>query len=176
VIDLPHWAVATPRRREHMDRVSRLMAHWAAALNLPAEQHAAWRDAGALHDALRDASDDDLRALLPDRDGDIGTFHGPAAAMLLERDGETRTDLLEAIAHHTVGKAGWERTGRALYMADYLEPGRPFSRRDRAFLAAAVPSDFDGVFRQVVRLRLERTLREGGELYDGTVALWNSVR
>ena len=38
----------------------------------------------------------------------------------------------------------WGRLGRALYMADYLEPGRKFSRADRAYLAAQVPHDFDG--------------------------------
>jgi predicted ATPase len=45
----------------------------------------------------------------------------------------------------------------------------------RAFLASHVPHDFDGVFRQVVRQRLEWSLREGNRLYPETVALWNDV-
>jgi 2-amino-4-hydroxy-6-hydroxymethyldihydropteridine diphosphokinase len=61
-------------------------------------------------------------------------------------------------------------------MADYLEPGRPFARTDRAFLAAQVPHDFDGVFRQVVRSRLEWTLREGKMIFPESVGLWNAVR
>jgi HD superfamily phosphohydrolase YqeK len=61
-------------------------------------------------------------------------------------------------------------------MADFLEPGRSFSRRDRAFLATQVPHDFDGVFRQVLRARLEYALREGYTLFPETVALWNAVR
>ena len=36
--------------------------------------------------------------------------------------------------------------------------------------------DFDGVFRQVVRMRLEWTLREGKGLFPEAVALWNAVR
>ena len=85
-------------------------------------------------------------------------------------------EVLEAIRWHTLGSAHWGRTGKALYMADFLEPGRPFSRADRAFLAAHVTTDFDGVFRQVVRTRIEWTVREGKMLFPETADLWNSVR
>jgi HD superfamily phosphohydrolase YqeK len=61
-------------------------------------------------------------------------------------------------------------------MADFLEPGRGFAKRDRAFLASQVAHDFDGVFRQVLRARLEFALREGYTLFPETVALWNVVR
>ena len=84
--------------------------------------------------------------------------------------------VLRAIRFHTVGSSGWDRTGRALFMADFLEPGRQFMQADRAFLAGQVRRDFDGVFRQLVRMRLEWTLREGKALFPESVALWNSVR
>ena len=61
-------------------------------------------------------------------------------------------------------------------MADFLEPGRKFMVEDRAFIAAQLPTDFDAVFRQVVRMRLEWTLREGKGLFAETVALWNTIR
>jgi len=64
----------------------------------------------------------------------------------------------------------------ALFMADFLEPGRGFAKADRAFLASLLPRDFDGVFRQVVRMRMEWTLREGNALFPQTVELWNSIR
>jgi HD superfamily phosphohydrolase YqeK len=136
-----------------------------------------WHDAGILHDALRDAPEETLRELGGDLPGfTLEMLHGPAAAEFLRRQGETRTELLDAIRFHTVGSCGWGRVGRALYMADYLEPGRKFSRADRAYLAAQVPHDFDGTFRQVVRARLEWSLREGMQLYPETVQLWNQVR
>ena len=72
--------------------------------------------------------------------------------------------------------AEWDRTGRALYLADFLEPGRPFLVAERAALAARVPVDFDTVFRDVVRLRLEWTLREGKPMFPETVELWNRIR
>jgi 2-amino-4-hydroxy-6-hydroxymethyldihydropteridine diphosphokinase len=61
-------------------------------------------------------------------------------------------------------------------MADYLEPGRKFSKEDRFFLAAQVPHSFDAVFRQVVRFRLDWSVREGNHIFPETVALWNSLR
>jgi HD superfamily phosphohydrolase YqeK len=98
------------------------------------------------------------------------------AAARLAADGEQRDSVLAAVRYHTVGHADWDRVGRALYMADFLEPGRGFAAAERAFLAAHAPLDFDGVFRQVVRVRLEWTLREGNPIYPETARLWNRVR
>jgi 2-amino-4-hydroxy-6-hydroxymethyldihydropteridine diphosphokinase len=173
---LPPWARVTERRRGHIQRVTSLLVSWADALGLDGETRRAWRDAGLWHDALRDADEPTLRALVPEAGYPTDLLHGPAASAMLERTGERRADVLDAIRWHTVGSRDWERTGRALYMADFLEPGRKFARKDRAFLAARVPEDFDGVLRQVTRQRLEWALREGHELYAETVALWNAVR
>ena len=46
----------------------------------------------------------------------------------------------------------------------------------RGFLASQVPHNFDGVFRQVVRFRLEWSVREGNHIFPETVELWNSLR
>jgi 2-amino-4-hydroxy-6-hydroxymethyldihydropteridine diphosphokinase len=100
-------------------------------------------------------------------------LHGPAAAIRAEQDGDRRQDVLNAVRYHTVGSLEWDRTGRALYMADFLEPGRNFLVSERAFVARQVPTDFDEAFRQSVRLRLEWSLSQGGELFPETVALWN---
>jgi 2-amino-4-hydroxy-6-hydroxymethyldihydropteridine diphosphokinase len=173
---LPPWAKVSEKRRAHIGRVTALLEEWGAAMRIGAEEARAWRDAGLLHDALRDASAEELRALadLPGLPAEM--LHGPAAAARLETDGERRADLLAAVRWHTVGHAGWGRVGRALYMADFLEPGRKFSRADRAYLAAHVPHDFDGTFRQVVRARIEWAVREGNAIYPQTIALWDEVR
>jgi HD superfamily phosphohydrolase YqeK len=173
---LPDWAVVSEKRRAHIERVVALLARWSDAMHLDVHARAAWRDAGWWHDALRDADEASLRTWTGDLQRPVGMLHGPAAALRLEAFGEARGDVLEAIRWHTVGNAAWTRTGRALYMADFLEPGRTFMQTDRAFLADRVPEAFDAVFRQVVRLRLEWTLREGKSLSPETVALWNAVR
>lgn len=173
---LPAWAAVGEKRRAHIGRVVELLDRWAAEMRLTADEAERWRRAGMLHDALRDLGEDELRAMTGDPSSPVGTLHGPAAARRLEEDGEGDRDVLEAVRWHTVGCARWSRVGRALYMADYLEPGRPFAQGDRRFLASHVAHDFDGAFRQVVRHRLEWTVREGKELFPRTVELWNAVR
>ena len=175
-LTLPPWACVTEKRRGHIARVATLMERWARELRVPEAEARAWHDAAVWHDALRDAPEDALRAIVPREDFMAEMLHGPAAAVRLELEGETRDDVLEAVRWHTVGSAQWRRLGRALFMADFLEPGRSFARADRAFLAAHVASDFDAVFRQVVRMRIEHAVREGHTLFPETVELWNLVR
>jgi HD superfamily phosphohydrolase YqeK len=172
---LPDWAIVVEKRRAHIQRVTNLLDQWARQLGLDAADAQAWHDAGRWHDALRDADEPTLRAATGDLHSPAGTLHGPAAAKRIAAEGESRTDVLEAIRWHTLGNPGWARTGRALYMADYLEPGRPFARAERAFLASHVIHDFDGVFREVVRHRLAWTVHEGNALFPETVALWNAL-
>lgn len=173
---MPDWSITTPKRREHIARVVAVLDGWARSMELGDVERQAWHDAGAWHDALRDAGEAELRALTGDTDRPVGMLHGPAAALRLQSEGEARAEVLDAIRWHTVGSHEWMRTGRALYMADFLEPGRAFMQADRAFLAAQVPHAFDAVFRQVVRMRIEWVLREGKGLAPETVTLWNAIR
>jgi HD superfamily phosphohydrolase YqeK len=173
---LPTWAVASATRRAHIARVTTLLDAWSAAMGVAPAERQAWHDAGRWHDALRDADEATLRAHADDPSRPLGMLHGPAAARWLEQRGERRASVLDAVRWHTTGCTHWDRVGRALYMADFLEPGRPFMQTDRAFLVQLVPLHFDAVFRQVVRLRLEWALREGKGLVPETVTLWNAVR
>lgn len=175
-VSLPPWAQVSAKRRAHIQRVTALMESWAVHLTRDDLERRAWHDAAAWHDAVRDADETWLRDVTGDHTRPFGMLHGPAAALRLERDGESRPDVLDAVRWHTVGSANWGRLGRALYMADFLEPGRNFMQRDRSFLADRVPTAFDDTFRQVVRVRLEWAIREGKALSPETVALWNSVR
>lgn len=175
-LSLPSWAQVSEKRRAHIERVTALLDRWAEALHLDGATAQAWHDVGVWHDALRDAPNEVIQSFVPNDKRPIQTLHGPAAAARLAGEGERRSDVLEAIRWHTTGHPDWDRTGRALYMADFLEPGRPFMNGDRAFLAAHLPHDFDGVFRQVLRMRIEWNVREGKPLFPETVALWNVVR
>ncbi len=175
-IDLPAWSQANAPRRAHIARVVALLDRWAAAFRLTARDTRAWHDAGRWHDALRDAPAEELRAIVPEMGEPASMLHGPAAAAMLARDGEARGDVLDAIRWHTVGRPAWSKVGQALYMADFLEPGRSFARAERGLLASQVPHDFAGVFRQVVQLRVERANRAGRALHPQTEALWKTLR
>jgi HD superfamily phosphohydrolase YqeK len=175
-VELPAWAVVSPKRRAHIARVNAMALSWADALGIDPEERDAWSDATRWHDALRDAGEAELRAIVPHLDWPVSLLHGPASATRLEEDGESRSAVLEAIFWHTVGNARWDRTGRVLYMADFLEPGRQFERETRARLAACVPDDFDGTFREVVHMRLGDKVASGERLRPETAALWESVQ
>lgn len=170
---LPAWAVVTASRLAHMERVATLLEGWAEAMEMDAVERDAWRDAGRWHDALRDAPESLLREAAEDAESPVQLLHGPATANLLAADGERRQPVLDAIRWHTIGAPDWDRVGKALFMADYLEPGRSFDIEQRAFLARQLPHDFDGVFGQVLRLRLEWSIRDGKPLLMPTVELWN---
>lgn len=175
-LGLPAWHVTSARRRAHIARVVALLETWASAMRLPPAEAAAWRDAGRWHDALRDANGEALRPYVDDATMPAPLLHGPAAARRLAADGETRSDVLEAVRWHTTGRRDWSRTAQALYMADFLEPGRPFDQARRAQLAARVPEDFVRTLHDVVRERLIWSLREGKALHPESVGLWNAIR
>lgn len=174
-VDLPVWAQVSKGRRRHIARVTALLAQWADAMGLSAAERQAWVDAGRYHDALRDAPVDELRALAGSSVTEVELLHGPAAATKLERDGEIRRNLLDAIRYHSIGWKGWDNVGRALYMADYLEPGRTFDLERRTRIAATVPRDFDAAFREVVTVRMEYAREHGYTEFPESVELLQQV-
>ncbi len=160
---LPSWAVATPERRAHIERVVALLDGWARAMQVPPDERARWLRAGWLHDALRDAP------------AASELDHGPLAAERAARDGERDQGVLDAVRYHSIGYAGWDEAGRMLYLADYLEPGRTFDRQARRDLAARVPAERDAILREVARRRIEWTVRSGWPLREETVRFWNAL-
>jgi HD superfamily phosphohydrolase YqeK len=174
-LTLPEWACVSPRRKEHIARVTTLILSWAEQMRLTTEERNCWFDAARWHDALRDAPEGALRELVHDDKMPAPLLHGPAAAVRLARDGEARQDVLDAIRYHTVGWPQWGRTGKALYMADYLEPGREFMGAERAQLAAQVSKAFDATFREVVIQRAQWTRKKGREPFPESTALLRAV-
>jgi HD superfamily phosphohydrolase YqeK len=162
-VSLPAWAHVTPERRTHIERVVALLGSWADAMRIDAQERSRWLRAGWLHDALRDAPLGDPFA------------HGPAAAARAGAEGENDRGVLDAVRYHTVGFAGWDDVGRMLYLADYLEPGRPHDRPDRGALTSRVPTERDAVLREVAQRRLVWALRSGWPLPAESVAFWNAL-
>ena len=160
---LPDWAVVTPARQAHIERVAALVTDWGTALGIVPAELARWQRAAWWHDALRDAP------LASEMD------HGPLAAERLEQDGEHDRGVLDAVRYHSIGYAAWDDVGRMLYLADYLEPGRPHEVEARSALRARVARERDGVLREVARRRVERVVHSGWPLAPETVAFWNAL-
>lgn len=172
---LPEWAAVSPKRLAHIERVARLVAHWAEEMGVPDSERNRWLRAVWLHDALRDAEASELERWAPSALGPAGLRHGPASAARAKADGEIDRGVLDAVRYHSVGLAEWDMVGRVLYCADFLEPGREHTQDERRALAARFPKDPGGVLREVARARLGHAVASGWPLPDPTVRFWNSL-
>lgn len=175
--ELPAWAQVSERRRAHMQRVAELIGAWADALELSAAEQTRWRAAGFLHDALRESPPRELRPIVPAELQNIPDklLHGPAVAARLRQEGVTDESLLRAVAYHTIGHPDLDELGRALFIADYIEPGRNYTPEYLAELRARMPAARDSVLRDVLRARIERLLAEGRAIRAETAAFWNTI-
>jgi HD superfamily phosphohydrolase YqeK len=174
---LPAWARVGRRRLAHIRRVADLMGAWAVELQLPPDEQVRWKAAGYLHDALRDESTEQLRSMVSERMKHFtgGLLHGPAAAEQLRRDGVRDESLLRAIEFHTIGHPSLDELGQALFIADYIEPGRTFEPVRLAVLRARMPAALDQVLKEVLSWRMERLLREGRPIRTETATFWNQI-
>ncbi len=173
---LPAWAIVSTKRHAHILRVEALMQRWAEALTLPSAEVARWRLTARLHDALRSAPVAELQRWVPLDPGPAELLHGPAAAEAARQHGDcTDAEVLDAVRWHTVGSTTWGALGRALYCADYLEPGRDFHRRRRRELATRYPEDPVGVLREVAGWRRHFADDEGWEVPAQTRQFWESL-
>lgn len=173
--NLPAWARATPERREHMGRVAALLEEWAYAIELDETEVLRWAAAGWLHDVLRDA---DPAELIPDvahseRDLPWKVLHGPAAAARLR--GLVHPSVEAAIHYHTMGHPTLDRLGRAVYLADFLEPGRRFADDWRAVLRRRWPSESDEVLAEVIAARIRNLLETRKPIRPETAAFWSTT-
>ena len=172
---LPEWAVVSPARLEHIQRVAGLAADWAERLGVPDSERNRWLRAVWLHDALRDAAAAELEKWAASIVGPPELRHGPASAGRAKAEGETDRGVLDAVRYHSLGLAEWDMVGRILYCADFLDPGRPFNQQERAELAERLPEDPAGVLREVARSRITHIVRSGWPLPEPTVRFWNSL-
>ena len=173
----PEWAPIGSRRRAHIDRVAALMDDWAERAGLEADDRTRWRAAAYLHDALREVDPETLRDQLPDRYRALPgpVLHGPAAAERLRAEGVEDSALLSAVEWHTLGHPELDGLGRALFAADFLDPGRSFMEEWRSGLRDRMPDELDEVTREILAARIRRLLDRGAPLLRPTVEFWNAL-
>ena len=176
-LELPEWAQATPARRAHIARVATLVRNWADERGLPEYEKSRWFQAAILHDALRDAPPQVLRNHVPQQfdSWPDPLLHGPAAAARLRKDHMRDEGVLKAITYHTVGHHELDEGGRALYLADFLEPGRTFDPLGRAAWRARMPHDMQAVLREVVAARIQHMVLSHRPIRNETLAFWNQI-
>jgi len=174
---LPEWAQVDKSRYAHMERVAALLKGWAKGAGLPKDERRRWTALGFLHDSLKGASPDRLREVV---DGALRglpapVLHGPAAAAMLRDEGVEDEGLLRAVAYHTLGHPDFDDAGKALYAADFLEPGRNLRNRWRAELRTRMPEELDRVARDILAARIVHLVKRGRPVQPETMAMWNSM-
>jgi HD superfamily phosphohydrolase YqeK len=172
---LPEWAVISPERLEHIQRVAELAARWAEQMGVPDSERNRWLRAVWLHDALRDAPAEELEKWAPATPGPPELRHGPASAARARAEGEDDRGVLDAVRYHSLGLAEWDMVGRILYCADYLEPGRAFNREQRSLLAERLPGELGTVLREVAQSRIIHNIESGWPILEPTLRFWNSL-
>lgn len=175
--DLPNWSMYDEERYAHMHRVARLMKLWAEARGLQPHNIVRWTAVGFLHDALRNEKTSRLRIVVPPRfrrlPGPI--LHGPAVAEKLRHEEVEDEKLLLAVEYHTLGSRHLTTLGRALYAADFLEPGREQRVKWRGKLRKRMPDDMEAVVLEILAARLAHQLRRSRPVSPETVGMWNAM-
>jgi HD superfamily phosphohydrolase YqeK len=174
--ELPPWAVVSRERMEHSERVARLMRKWAKAQGLKRADRARWSAAGYLHDALKGVPPRKLRKTYDlANDWPDPVIHGPACAARLQAEGVRDRALCRAVAYHTTGHGKLDLLGRSLYIADYLDPGRPSGVSRRRAMRTRMPAEIDDVLRAVAAAKIGTLLHRRLHIPRVTVEFWTEV-
>ncbi|MEE8250384.1 MAG: HD domain-containing protein [Gemmatimonadales bacterium] len=172
-IALPSWAIVSEKRRAHIERVAKLIKQWASLLDISVSESARWLRAAYFHDALKDATPEQLEDLAPEEWKFPKLRHGPAAASAARLHGEDDLGVLDAVYYHSIGYTGWDEVGRMLYMADFLEPGRKFSSNSHRELVELVPQNPQAALFQVTKQRVKQLAESGWPIPEETRMFWN---
>jgi predicted HD superfamily hydrolase involved in NAD metabolism len=169
----------SPARAEHSLRTAELAAEICGRGGIDPERG---RAAGIAHDMCKELPVAEQRALAASYPAAAATssvmiekaLHGPAAAALLARDYGVRDEgLLEAVAFHTIGRAGMGALAIAVYCADKLEGGR--KGVGEAFRAECLRLPLKEMLAAVVRRNVEWIESRGKAVAPETLTLYNSL-
>jgi nicotinate-nucleotide adenylyltransferase len=137
------------------------------------------RISGLGHDLAREWPSDQIAASA-ERDGrpfnklELNNpllLHGRAAAQFLREHYRIADEsILDAVRYHTLGYADFDMLGKALFCADYLEPGRNFISDE--FRYQAEHEELDAM----VALVIEHNCKRKGGIAESTRQLYHRVQ
>lgn len=133
---------------------------------------------GLAHDLAREWRDEDLIELAGHDPHPFSALeserplllHGRAGAIFLaERFSVDNPEVLDAIRYHTFGRRGYGSLGKALFLADYLEPGRRFIGTEFRQAVLTLPLD------EAVRAIVDHAVSRGKSLAEPTRAMYDEM-
>ena len=116
-------------------------------MGVPDNERHRWLRAVWLHDALRDASAEELERWASSVPGPASLKHGPAAAARAKAEGELDRGVLDAVRYHSVGLAEWDMllggiAGAEMAMRDVgikVTPGSGVGAAEEYWRSTATP-------------------------------------
>ena len=79
------------------------------------------------------------------------------------------------MAFHTLGHPALDTIGKALYCADFLEPGREIRKKKRAAWRERMQHELDDVVREILGARIRHMTKRGRTIRPETIGFWNSL-
>ena len=160
-----------PNRVAHVlgcrDTAVQLALHWGADVTDAAR-------AGLLHDITKALSGDAQLTLCREYGTMLSDFskkypktlHALTGALVAERIFGENEAVVNAIRHHTTGKANMDLLEKIIYVADYMEPCRDFPGVEK--LRELAFTDIDWALKLGLEMTLEHLARQGSEVSPET--------
>lgn len=164
---------------EHSLRTAETAARMARAFGVNEEKAYI---AGLLHDYAKSMGGEELisraRELgLKVNEVELATpylLHAPVGARLIESElGVSDKEIIASIENHTTGSPSMTRLDKIIYVADMVEPGRPYPGLDE--LRRIALDDLDEVFKESYTHSLAYLLRARKLIHPITVEVWNKL-
>ncbi|MDN6731454.1 MAG: bis(5'-nucleosyl)-tetraphosphatase (symmetrical) YqeK, partial [Atopostipes suicloacalis] len=136
--------------------------------------------AALLHDIAKEQSDAEMRDLIISENLNLNLlkygneiWHGPVGAILAEREFLIENEtILDSIRQHTVGGRNMTLTAQIVFVADYIEEGRTFSKVDKARELAKHS------LKEAIKYKLKETMKHlisiEEKIFPATIESYNS--
>lgn len=126
---------------------------------------------GIAHDICKELDHDEMKKMVeeseykitPSELQKISLMHGKAGAAFLKKHfGVEDSEILYAIAYHVCGRFDFGVLGKALYIADKNERGRPHVKKDPDFVKKLYSKSVDDMFYYTLKTSYEYQVNKPG--------------
>lgn len=169
----------TKEHFEHSLRTAKLSEEMAVAYRLDGQKAYV---AGLLHDYTKSMSPErmleeaEVLGMTINEVERVNPYllHAGLAAKLVEKEiGIDDREIISAIEKHTFGSLEMSDLDKVVYVADMLEPGRPYEAL--AGLREIVFEDLDIVYREAYVMTVDYLVRTRRLLHPQTLEVWNKL-